>query len=69
MGNASLAYKILTENYIDENGHSEVLWIPDLIEEYGADIFGTTNGCDWARATSPLGKKFIITQLLSFAEC
>lgn len=60
MGNQSLAYKILTENYIDENGCSEVLWIPDLIEKYGADIFASTNGCDWARKNSSLGKKFVI---------
>ena len=42
------AAKIFIENYVDENGWSDVIFVEDLITKYG-NKFVSQNGCQWAR--------------------
>lgn len=42
------AAKIFIENYVDENGWSEIIFIDDLVNRHG-DKFMSNNGCQWAR--------------------
>jgi hypothetical protein len=50
---------IFIENFVDENGCSEIIWIEDLVKEYG-EIFYSNNGCQWARKGSKIDKKYIL---------
>ena len=52
---------IFIQNYVDENGCSEVIFIEDLIRKYG-EKFKSNNGCQWARKGSKLDKKYILTR-------
>ena len=52
---------IFIQNYIDENGCSDVIFIEDLIKEYG-EQFQSNNGCQWARKGSKLDKNYILTR-------
>ena len=52
---------IFIQNYVDENGCSEVIFIEDLIRNYG-EKFQSNNGCQWARKGSKLDKKYILTR-------
>lgn len=52
---------IFIQNYVDENGCSEVIFIEDLIRNYG-EKFQSSNGCKWARKGSKLDKKYILTR-------
>lgn len=54
--------KLFLENYpVDENGHSSVALIDDLVAI--CSDFRTKNGCDWARTDgSWLGKRFNIAR-------
>lgn len=53
---------IFIQNYIDENGCSEVIFIEDLIRDYG-EKFQSNNGCQWARKGSKLDRNYILTRL------
>ena len=52
---------IFIQNYIDENGCSEMIFIEDLIRDHG-DKFKSNNGCQWARKGSKLDKRYILTR-------
>lgn len=52
---------IFIQNYVDENGCSDVIFIEDLIKEYG-EQFQSNNGCQWARKGSKLDKNYILTR-------
>ena len=42
------AAKIFIENYVNEDGYSDVIFVEDLIAKHG-DQFASNNGCQWAR--------------------
>lgn len=52
---------IFIQNYIDDNGCSEMIFIEDLIRDHG-DKFKSNNGCQWARKGSKLDKRYILTR-------
>lgn len=52
---------IFIQNYVDENGCSEIIYIEDLIHKYG-EKFQSNNGCQWARKGSKLDKNYILTR-------
>lgn len=52
---------IFIQNYVDENGCSEVIFIEDLICNHG-EKFQSNNGCQWARKNSKLDKNYILTR-------
>lgn len=52
---------IFIQNYVDENGCSEIVYIEDLIHKYG-EKFQSNNGCQWARKGSKLDKNYILTR-------
>ena len=55
------ACDIFINNYIDENGCSDIVYIEDLIARFG-DEFKSNNGCQWARKGSKLDKNYILTR-------
>ena len=52
---------IFIQNYVDENGCSEVIFIEDLVRDHG-EKFQSNNGCQWARKGSKLDKRYILTR-------
>lgn len=55
------ACDIFIQNYIDKNGCSEIIYIDDLVRDYG-EKFQSNNGCQWARKGSKLDKNYILTR-------
>ena len=55
------ACDIFIQNYVDENGYSDVIYIEDLVNNHG-EKFQSNNGCQWARKGSKLDKKYILTR-------
>lgn len=51
------ACEIFIENYIDENGKSDIIYVKDLIAIHG-NKFQSNNGCQWARKGSLLDKNY-----------
>lgn len=55
------ACDIFIQNYIDKNGCSDIIYIDDLVRDYG-EKFQSNNGCQWARKGSKLDKNYILTR-------
>lgn len=53
---------IFIQNFIDEKGFSEIIYIDDLIAQFG-DKFKSNNGCQWARKGSKLDKQYNLTRI------
>lgn len=53
---------IFINNYINEIGYSETIFIDDLIKSFG-EIFKSNNGCQWARKGSKLDKNYNLIRI------
>lgn len=48
---------IFIQNFVDNNGMSDIIYIDDLVAQFG-EKFKSNNGCQWARKGSKLDKKY-----------
>lgn len=48
---------IFIQNFVDDNGMSDIIYIDDLVAQFG-EKFKSNNGCQWARKGSKLDRKY-----------
>ena len=53
------ACDIFIKEFVGEDGCSEIIYIEDLIAQYG-EQFKSNNGCQWARKGSKLDKNYLL---------